>query len=96
MLWAVLLMMLGIGHPATIDADTPLDKRRRVAAWLTVALFIATFTPIPISLALPQEPSDEPSGQTYDVRFDAPSVPLFPPSSRELTADRRVALSGPG
>jgi membrane-associated protease RseP (regulator of RpoE activity) len=96
MLWAVLLLMLGIGHPATIDADTPLDKRRRVAAWLTVALFVATFTPIPISLALPQEPPDESTGQTYDVRFDAPSVPPAPPSPRELTGDRRVALSGPG
>ncbi|MGH7863798.1 MAG: site-2 protease family protein [Candidatus Binataceae bacterium] len=75
LLWAVLLVALGIGHPATIDADTPLDPRRRLAAWMTVALFLLTFSPVPISFVPPSAaPSEEP-GQTYDVRYDAPAIP---------------------
>jgi membrane-associated protease RseP (regulator of RpoE activity) len=64
LLWAVLLVFLGLGHPAAMDSDMPLDPRRRAAAWLTIALFVATFTPVPLSLAPPAEP---PNGQVYDV-----------------------------
>src|SRR5207244_1782440 len=52
-LWVVLLMVIGIDHPPTRDALTPLDGRRRLAAWLTVAAFIATFMAEPISVAPP-------------------------------------------
>jgi membrane-associated protease RseP (regulator of RpoE activity) len=65
LLWAVLLVFLGLGHPASLDVDTPLDPRRRVAAWLTIALFAITFCPVPISIASsPEAPSN---GQVYDV-----------------------------
>jgi membrane-associated protease RseP (regulator of RpoE activity) len=50
MMWAVLVTFLGLDHPPTID-DTPLDPRRRVAAWLTVALFAVTFMPTPLVVA---------------------------------------------
>jgi membrane-associated protease RseP (regulator of RpoE activity) len=46
-MWAVLVTVLGLDHPPTID-DTPLDLRRRVAAWLTIALFAITFMPVPL------------------------------------------------
>ncbi len=46
-LWAVMVSVLGLDHPPTLD-DTPLDPRRRVAAWLTVGLFIVTFMAVPI------------------------------------------------
>ncbi|MGH7949938.1 MAG: site-2 protease family protein [Candidatus Binataceae bacterium] len=83
-LWAFLLLVLGIGHPATIDAETPLDPRRRFAAWMTVALFLLTFSPVPISFVPPSaEPPEEP-GQTYDVRHDAPARPALPPSVRRV------------
>ncbi len=49
-MWAILVTVLGIDHPPTID-DTPLDPARRVAAWLTIVLFAITFMPIPIQLA---------------------------------------------
>lgn len=48
-MWAVLVMMIGLDHPPTID-DTPLDGPRRLAAWLTVALFVATFMAVPIQV----------------------------------------------
>jgi membrane-associated protease RseP (regulator of RpoE activity) len=46
-MWAVLVTVLGLDHPPTID-DTPLDPRRRIAAWLTIALFTITFMPVPL------------------------------------------------
>jgi membrane-associated protease RseP (regulator of RpoE activity) len=64
LLWVVLLIFLGLGHPAALDTETPLDKRRRVAAWLTIGLFVITFSPVPISFA---PPADQPNSQTYDV-----------------------------
>ncbi len=48
LIWAVLSMVLGLGHPSTIDRDTPLNPRRALAAWATVALFIVTFSPVPL------------------------------------------------
>lgn len=48
--WAVLVTVLGLDHPPTVD-DTPLDLRRRIAAWLTIGLFAVTFMPVPLSLS---------------------------------------------
>jgi len=48
-LWAVMVSVLGLDHPPTLD-DRPLDLRRRVAAWLTIGLFIATFMAVPIQV----------------------------------------------
>jgi membrane-associated protease RseP (regulator of RpoE activity) len=70
--WFVLVLFLGLGHPATVDADTPLSGTRRWAAWATVALFIGTFSPVPAWFAPPSEqPPDQ--GQTYDVTRHAPA-----------------------
>jgi membrane-associated protease RseP (regulator of RpoE activity) len=47
--WAVLLSVLGLDHPATVDS-TPLDPARRVGAWLTIAIFVLTFMPVPVQI----------------------------------------------
>jgi membrane-associated protease RseP (regulator of RpoE activity) len=83
-LWAVLLLILGLGHPVTVDAETPLDSRRRVAAWLTVALFIVTFAPVPFSIAPPSAPDKD---KVYDVmqhQAAPPSVPRTPLHGRQI------------
>ena len=49
-MWAILVCVLGLDHPPTID-DTPLDPARRIAAWLTIALFVVTFMPVPLLLS---------------------------------------------
>ncbi len=49
-MWAVMVTLLGLDHPPTVD-DTPLDPVRRVAAWLTIALFVVTFMPVPLLLS---------------------------------------------
>jgi membrane-associated protease RseP (regulator of RpoE activity) len=56
LLWAVLVLALGLGHPSTIDRDTPLNPRRAFAAWATVALFIVTFSPVPLAFVQPEAP----------------------------------------
>jgi membrane-associated protease RseP (regulator of RpoE activity) len=66
LLWLVLLIFLGLGHPATSDTDMPLRGPRKVAAWATIVLFIVTFIPVPASLVQPTAPPVH-EGQTYDV-----------------------------
>jgi membrane-associated protease RseP (regulator of RpoE activity) len=61
LLWAVLVLALGLGHPSTIDRDTPLNPRRAFAAWATVALFIVTFSPVPLAIVQPQAPIPTPA-----------------------------------
>jgi membrane-associated protease RseP (regulator of RpoE activity) len=48
-MWAVLVVIIGLDHPPTID-ETPLDPRRRIAAWATIGLLAATFMPVPLQV----------------------------------------------
>jgi len=72
LLWAGLLVALGLGHPSTTDSTTPLSPPRRVAAWLTIALFIATFSPVPISFSPP--PPETPEQKPVEVHYVLPVV----------------------
>ncbi len=51
--WVMLLMFIGVDHPPTRDALTPLDHRRRLAAWLTIGAFAITFMSEPIAMSPP-------------------------------------------
>jgi membrane-associated protease RseP (regulator of RpoE activity) len=73
LLWGALAIFLGLGHPSTADRDTPLDPVRRFAAWLTVALFIVTFSPVPVSISSSQPQPDQPSSQVYEIIQRAPA-----------------------
>jgi membrane-associated protease RseP (regulator of RpoE activity) len=54
--WAAMLAFaLGVHHPDTADFDTPLDPRRKLAAWLTIGVFFLTFMPVPLSVV--QDPT---------------------------------------
>jgi hypothetical protein len=46
----VLLVMAALGHPPTMDEARPLSPARRLAAALTVILFVLTFIPEPIGV----------------------------------------------
>jgi Zn-dependent protease len=73
LLWAVLSVALGLGHPSTIDRDTPLNPRRAVAAWMTVALFVVTFSPVPLSFTVPEpKPPPEQGDHVQEVIHPAP------------------------
>lgn len=66
--WIVLLMIIGIDHPPTLDTATPLRGSRRLAAWLTVVVFILTFIPEPLTMA---EPSPGFEGERTPVLWRA-------------------------
>jgi len=69
-LWTILLLVLGVDHPPTLDRTTPLDPMRRFAAWATLVLFVVTFIPVPFVVELPAEvPPRIPS-------FDGPLTPV--------------------
>ncbi|MHB8382842.1 MAG: site-2 protease family protein [Candidatus Binataceae bacterium] len=76
LLWAVIAVALGLGHPSTFDRDAPLGSSRTFAAWLTVALFVVTFMPSPISISAPSDtPEQQPDqSQSYSVRYHAPAA----------------------
>jgi hypothetical protein len=46
--WALLLVLMGIGHPPTSDDARPLESRHTWLAWISLALFVLCFTPTPI------------------------------------------------
>lgn len=52
-LWAGLVFLFGQGHPAPLDSITGLDTRRRVTAIAVLAVFVLTFTPIPLTVVFP-------------------------------------------
>ena len=68
LIWFVLVFFLGLGHPSTIDTHTPLTGTRRIMAWATIALFIVTFSPVPISFVSPS-----PSQQQQQEQLDPQS-----------------------
>ena len=43
----VLLLWFGYRHPPTQNADTPLDTKRQLLAYLTFVIFLVSFTPVP-------------------------------------------------
>ena len=73
-MWVALLSMLGVDHPPTLDLHSSLDPRRKLYAWCTVALFVLTFMPVPISLA---DRPTLPSGEVTHVAYqpERPSAP---------------------
>jgi membrane-associated protease RseP (regulator of RpoE activity) len=51
LLWATLLTVLGIRHPPPYCDWIPLDRRHKALGWLTIAVFLLTFTPMPLNLS---------------------------------------------
>jgi Zn-dependent protease len=81
LLWAVMAVALGLGHPATIDRDLPLDKRRTIAAWATVVLFVITFIPVPLSFTPPESRQERPAERPpVEVIHPAPHYDKIPHS----------------
>jgi membrane-associated protease RseP (regulator of RpoE activity) len=47
LLWVVLLYFMGFGHPPPLQYWVPLDPKRRLIGYITIAVFILTFMPAP-------------------------------------------------
>ena len=51
LIWGFLVLVLSrgrLGHPPVLDAYRPLPPSRRLLAWASLVLFVATFAPVPI------------------------------------------------
>jgi membrane-associated protease RseP (regulator of RpoE activity) len=47
LVWVVLLYFMGFVHPPPLEFWVPLDDKRRVIGYITIAVFILTFMPAP-------------------------------------------------
>lgn len=54
LIWGILLLFMGARHPAPMDPYTPLDFKRRLVAWFTLATLVVTFIPVPFSIQEPK------------------------------------------
>lgn len=49
-IWAILLLILGVRHPPTVNPDEKLDFNRKVIGWASLIIFVLCFTPTPFSV----------------------------------------------
>ena len=49
LIWAFLMIIIGYRHPPVVYPHVQLDRKRRVIGWVSLVIFILTFTPMPIS-----------------------------------------------
>ena len=48
LLWAVLMIIIGYKHPPVVYPYIILDRKRKFVGWISLAIFILTFTPMPV------------------------------------------------
>ncbi len=48
--WAVLLIILGISHPPVLYWESPLHSSRRKIGYISLIIFVLTFTPTPFTI----------------------------------------------
>lgn len=52
-IWAVLMLIIGLRHPPVLFREPRLDPRRRAAAAISLLIFVLTFTPAPFMFMAP-------------------------------------------
>ena len=75
MVWAMILAVLGVDHPPPEDAHTPLDRRRTIAAALTLVIFVLTFMQNPFTEAPPSAPPPP--------EFEGNRIPISVPAHQQ-------------
>lgn len=48
LIWAVLMIFLGYKHPPVVYPHIQLDRNRKLIGWISLVIFILTFTPAPV------------------------------------------------
>ena len=51
--WAFLSLLMGMRHPAPMDDQTPLDRRRKALGLLAFLIFVLCFIPVPFQIRQP-------------------------------------------
>ncbi len=52
LIWAILLLLIGVDHPPVTDGHIPLDRKRQIVGALSFLIFILTFIPNPIEMGM--------------------------------------------
>lgn len=52
LIWAILLVIIGIDHPPVMDGDIPVDGKRIAMGALAFLIFILTFIPSPVNMTM--------------------------------------------
>jgi membrane-associated protease RseP (regulator of RpoE activity) len=73
--WCVLVLLIGPFHPPVRDERTPLDRRRKVLAWVALAVLILSFIPGGVEEYQTPEPA---SGSGVFVRHHPAVAPTSP------------------
>ncbi len=47
-IWALLMVILGYKHPPVVYPEIHLDRKRKLVGWISLVIFILTFTAVPI------------------------------------------------
>jgi membrane-associated protease RseP (regulator of RpoE activity) len=48
LVWVILILIIKLGHPPTLNDQIPLDLKRKIIGWAAMFIFILSFTPVPI------------------------------------------------
>ncbi|HEY2986098.1 MAG TPA: site-2 protease family protein [Candidatus Binatia bacterium] len=83
--WGLLFLFFGLGHPPALDADTPLDAKRKFVGWFLLATLAVTFMPVPFSVQEPDELEER--------HRPAPPEPLQKIQGREVLDERAIELA---
>ncbi len=51
--WALLIFLLGVGHPPPLNDISPLNSKRKLLASLTILVFALVFVPVPLTVVAP-------------------------------------------
>jgi membrane-associated protease RseP (regulator of RpoE activity) len=51
-IWAALTAILGVRHPPMVDPEVGLEPKQKFIGWLSLAIFVVTFTPNPFMIAV--------------------------------------------
>lgn len=86
MVWVLILMIIGVDHPPTVEDFVPLAGWRRLGGWMTILIFGLIFMPAPVYLTDPPADAD---GERIAVRFE-PNVQAKSPVL--LPVPRRIGV----
>jgi membrane protein DedA with SNARE-associated domain len=48
LIWAALMIIIGYKHPPVVYPHIQLDKKRKYIGWVSLVIFVLTFTPAPV------------------------------------------------
>lgn len=78
LIWAIMLFLMGNRHPPTSRTGPPLHRTRRIFGYITIAVLLLTFTPIPLSVNKSQPLSSRASTQSKIIPKPAKGDHLLP------------------